>query len=154
METVLLSLHVVLTIVLIGPMTVAVSLFPRYARGAGADDETADRSAAVAAVLHRISRAYAVLGLSVPVAGLALASRMGVLGDTWVLASIAITVGGAALLAAVVLPDQRRAMTPPSAPDPAARRTEPRVWAPGVFALMWVVVVVLMVARPGSSTGI
>jgi hypothetical protein len=32
--------------------------------------------------------------------------------------------------------------------------TEQRAWAPGVFALLWVVVVVLMVARPGSTTGI
>jgi hypothetical protein len=148
-ETVLLSVHVVLAIVLIGPMTVAVSLFPRYARAASGD---VDSSASVAAVLHRISRAYAVLGLSVPVAGLALASRMGVLGDTWVVASLAITVAAAALLAAVVLPDQRRAMAAPR--PPGARRTEPRVWAPGVFALLWVIVVVLMVARPGSTTGI
>jgi hypothetical protein len=161
MATVLLSLHVVLAIVLIGPMTVAVSLFPRYARTAvgGADGpskETADRSAAVATVLHRTSRAYAVLGLSVPVAGVALAGRMGVLGDTWVLVSLAVTVGAAALLAAVVLPDQQHAMTVLHAQGPveATRRTGPRVWAPGVFALMWVVVVVLMVARPGSTTGV
>jgi uncharacterized membrane protein YdcZ (DUF606 family) len=79
---------------------------------------------------------------------LALASRMDVLGDTWVIVSLGFTVGAAVLLAAVVLPDQRRAMTLPSA------GTEPRAWAPGVFALLWVVVVVLMVARPGSTTGI
>lgn len=155
MATFLLSLHVVLAIVLIGPMTVAVSLFPRYARGGSGDAEATGRSAAVAAVLHRISRAYAVLGLSVPIAGLALASWMGVLGDAWVVASLVITVGAAALLAAVVLPDQHRAMAPPSRPDrPGAQRAEPRAWAPGAFALMWVVVVVLMVARPGSSTGV
>ena len=153
METVLLSVHVVLAIVLIGPMTVAVSLFPRYARAASVDadpppPDTADRSAAVAAVLHRISRAYAMLGLSVPIGGLALASWMDVLGDTWVIVSLGFTVGAAVLLAAVVLPDQRRAMTLPSV------GTEPRAWAPGVFALLWVVVVVLMVARPGSTTGI
>ena len=83
-----------------------------------------------------------------PIAGLALASWMDVLGDTWVIVSLGFTVGAAVLLAAVVLPDQRRAMTLPSA------GTEPRGWAPGVFALLWVVVVVLMVARPGSTTGI
>lgn len=59
---VLLSVHVLAAIIFIG--SVAVSLFPRYARTAlavsddpGADaDGTANRSAAVARVLHRISR--------------------------------------------------------------------------------------------------
>jgi hypothetical protein len=162
-ETVMLSLHVVGAIALIGPMTVAVNLFPRHARAArgigGPTHETAARSAAVASVLHGISRAYAVLGLSVPVAGLALAGRMGVVGDGWVVASLVITVGAAAILAAVVLPDQHRAMAalitehPPGRPA-STRLSGLRASAPAGFAVLWVIVVVLMVARPGATTGI
>lgn len=161
METFLLSLHVVGAIIFVGPMTVAVSLFPRYARAAMAvGDRTADRSAAVTGLLHRISRAYAVLGLSVPVVGLALAARMGVLGDPWVVGSLALTLAAAALLATVVLPGQHRAMAvldgpaPITPPGPVGRPPGCGAMAPGLFALTWVAVVVLMVARPGATTGL
>ena len=159
MGKVLLSLHVVAAIVFVGPVTVAVSLFPRYARLALAGDPGA---VAVVRLLHRISRVYAVLGLVVPVLGIALAVRLRVLGDVWLVVSIALTLLAALILAAVVLPGQRRAVdlldasTDPT-PDAAA------AWAAGagrlgmssgVFALLWVVVVVLMVVRPGSTTGV
>jgi hypothetical protein len=169
-DKVLLSVHVLAAIVFIGPVTVAVSLFPRYAREALADGDTGDddagrvalRSAAVAAVLHRISRMYAVLGLSVPVAGLALAVDMGVLGDAWLMASIAITAAAAAILVFAVLPAQNRAMAAMAAAGPdgeAARRTclaavGRMSGSAGMFALMWSIVVVLMVFRPGSTTGV
>jgi hypothetical protein len=178
----LLSAHVVAAIVLIGPVTVAVSLFPRYAaqalteasrglvgappdgRGAGGDGSTGGRSSSepVARLLHRISRVYSVLGIAVPVLGLALAVQMGVLGDAWLLTSIALTVAAAALLAAVVLPAQHRAMAlldaaPGDEPSAAVTRwvagAKRLGMSSGVFALLWVVVVVLMVVRPGSTTG-
>jgi hypothetical protein len=53
MTAVLLAVHVLAAIVFIGPVTVAASLFPRYAR---------QGEVGVARVLHRISRVYAVLG--------------------------------------------------------------------------------------------
>ena len=150
----LLSVHVVAAIVLVGPMTVAVSVFPRYARAALAPDGAP--AAALAGLLHRVSRGYAVLSLSVPVVGVALAGRMGVLGDPWVVVSFVLTIGAAALLALVVLPQQHRLLaavnrgrtsdTPPAGGMPSL--------APGLFALTWVAVVVLMVVRPGSTTGV
>ena len=161
----MLSVHVVAAIIFVGPLTVAVSLFPRYGRAALAPDDASspaarNRAAAVAGLLHRMSRSYAVLGLSVPVAGIALAGRMNVLGDLWVTTSLALTVAAAGLLAAVVLPDQRRIMTVLDAPESLGEGAVPRrqpgpgAVAPGLFAAMWVAVVVLMVARPGSTTGI
>jgi hypothetical protein len=147
----LLSLHVLASIVFIGPVTVAVSLFPRYAR---ADPGTAT---GVLVLLHRISRVYAVLGLSVPVLGVALASRLGVLGDAWLVVSIALTVAGALILALVILPGQNRVMAAIGTPPDAAQRapnTSRLAIASGVFSLLWAVVVVLMVVRPGSTTGV
>ena len=142
MTAFLLSIHVIAAIVFIGPVTVATSLFPRYAR---------EGNAPVVEVLHRISRVYAVLGVSVPVFGIATGAQLGVLGDPWLVVSLALTAGAAALLALVVLPGQARVV--------AGLRAEPVRPAPrlaaasGVFALTWAVVVVLMIVRPGSTTG-
>ena len=145
MEKLLLSLHDVAAVVLVGPVTAAVGAFPRCARTA----------AGLAGVLHRTTRAYAVLGLSVPVVGIALAGRMGVLRDAWVLASVALTVAAAALLAVVVLPEQTRVMGELAAGRAAGVDSVGlRAAGPALFALTWVAVVVLMVVRPGSTTGV
>jgi hypothetical protein len=170
----LLSAHVLAAIVFIGPVTVAVSLFPRYAAqalveasrrlvGAGPPAMSDGKSAEpVTRLLHRISRVYSVLGLAVPVLGLALAIRMRVLGDVWLLASIVLTVMAAVLLAAVVLPAQHRATAlldgePGDGTASAVERwlsgAKRLSMSSGVFALLWAVVVVLMVVRPGSTTG-
>jgi hypothetical protein len=159
-KEILLSLHVVAAIVLVGPMTVAVSVFPRYARTAldpgGAP--AADRAAALAGLLHRVSRGYAVLSLSVPVIGVALAGRMHVLGDPWVVVSLVLTIKAAVLLATVVLPQQHRLLVAVNRSRTSLPAASPfgrlHTVAPGLFALIWVAVVVLMVARPGSTTGV
>ncbi len=163
MGKLLLSLHVIAAIVFVGPVTVAVSLFPRYARlaltgdGAGGDP----RAVPVVRLLHRISRVYAVLGLSVPVLGIALAARLGVLTDAWVVVSMALTLAAVAVLAAAVLPAQQRALdlVDPTGRDgdAAARWTAGAgrlAMSSGIFSLLWAVVVVLMVVRPGSTTGV
>lgn len=185
MSKLLLSAHVLAAIVFIGPVTMAVSLFPRYAGQAlveasrrpvgagppamsdgeappGAVDDHRSSAEPVTRLLHRISRVYSVLGLAVPVLGLALAIRMRVLGDVWLLASIVLTVMAAVLLAAVVLPAQHRAMAlldgePGDGTASAVERwlsgAKRLSMSSGVFALLWAVVVVLMVVRPGSTTG-
>jgi hypothetical protein len=141
---VLLAVHVLAAIVFIGPVTVAASLFPRYAR---------QGEVGVARMLHRISRVYAVLGLAVPVFGIATAAQMGVLGDAWLLVSIALTLAAALLLAVEVLPGQARVMA--ALTGDAAPAVPPRPgMATGLFALIWAVVVVLMIVRPGSTTGV
>lgn len=168
MGKLLLSAHVLAAIIFIGPVTVAVSLFPRYARQALTESHAVDgRSASepVVRLLHRISRVYSVLGLAVPVLGLALAVQLDVLGDVWLLASTVLTVAAAILLAAVVLPAQHRAMAllEPGAGDGADTASAVERWvagakrlsmSSGIFALLWAAVVVLMVVRPGSTTGV
>ena len=134
----LLSLHVLAAIVAIGPVTVAASMFPSALRRG---DHGQMRT------LHRICRVYAVLGLAVPVLGLATASSLGVLGDTWLLVSIALTAVAAAMLGFAVLPGQAAALG--GAPAAPARLG----MVAGTFNILWAVVVVLMIVRPGSTTG-
>lgn len=158
----LLSVHVLAAILFIGPVTVSVSLFPRYATRALRADDAGD-SAAVVRLLHRISRVYAVLGAIVPVFGIATAVQMRVLTNGWLVASIVLTAGAAALLAFVVLPAQVQMVTAlpdisaePPAPTAGAdlRRVVTRMsMAAGLFGLLWTVVTILMIIRPGSTTG-
>ena len=171
MGKVLLSLHVLTGIIFVGPVTVAVSLFPRYARLA-ADGEQRTSARSVLTVLRRISTAYAVLGISVPVLGLGVALQLGVLTDAWLLVAIALTLVAAGVLVALVLPTQASMLevlddpaTPLAGPaDDAGAGVRVRErWVAstrrlasvsGIFALIWAVVVVLMVVRPGSTTGV
>jgi hypothetical protein len=138
---VLLSIHVLAAILAVGPVTVAASMFPAAARRGDAD---------ALRLLHRICTVYAVIGVAVPVFGLATASSLGVLGDAWLLTSIALTVAAAALLGLVVLPRQRRLVNGTAEAAATAGRLG---MLTGVFNLLWAVVVVLMIVRPGSTTG-
>lgn len=153
----LLSVHVLAAILAIGPIAVAVSLFPRHARRPMVDDQDPDgRPTEIAALLHRICRGYAVAGLTVPVFGLATGARLGILTDAWLIVSIALTAIAAALLVFVILPGQRRllAVTGGAAVDEGTRSTAARLtMLAGIFNLLWATVVVLMIVRPGSTTG-
>lgn len=158
MTKVLLSVHVLAVILVVGPVSVAASLFPRYAPRAAADGGP---PAGVAAVLHRTCRVYAVAGAAVPAFGIATGAQLGVLTDPWLIASVILTAVAAAMLALAVLPDQRRLLaTLPSGPGSAAAgavtgRVATRLAVrTGIFNLLWVIVVVLMIVRPGSTTGV
>lgn len=149
----LLSVHVLAAIVLIGPVTVAASLFPRYA---GAALRAESGALPVTLVLRRITRAYLVAGVAVPVFGLATAVQMGVLGDAWLIVSIVLTALAAAVLATVVIPAQTTLVNalPEAGGEEPWRGLLGRLrMGTGVFNLLWAVVVVLMIVRPGSSTG-
>ncbi|MFJ6696522.1 DUF2269 family protein [Streptomyces sp. NPDC091272] len=161
----LLSLHVLAAILAIGPITVAASMFPRYARPAAPGDGGAPgQDLRTAAFLHRICRVYATVGIAVPVLGIATGAAMGVLGDAWLMASIVLTGVAAGILLALVLPGQEELLETPLAgegatePDeseaPTRRRATARLaMTTGIFNLLWAAVVVLMVVRPGSTTG-
>ncbi|WKX71865.1 hypothetical protein [Streptomyces sp. XD-27] len=180
MTKVLLSVHIVAAILVVGSITVAASLFPRYAKQAVLGGEAAGggRAAGVAVFLHRICGAYAVAGVTVPVFGIATASELGVLTDAWLITSLVLTVIAAAILALTILPGQRRmlALTGEGDAEEGAagegtaeegtvakekRVTEAGLSAvaarlamsTGVFNILWTVVVVLMIFRPGSTTG-
>lgn len=169
----LLALHVLAAIVAVGPVTVAASMFPPGARRAIAAPGDPQALSSVR-LLHRICRVYAGVGLAVIVFGFATAASMGVLTDAWLITSIALTVAAAAVLIVLVLPGQETiladleaatatATTPAPAPAPATDLVteptqKPKVTAQlamytGIFNLLWATVTVLMIVRPGSTTG-
>jgi hypothetical protein len=144
MAKVLLAVHVLAAILVVGPVAVATSLF---ARAVSQQVETAG-------LWHRICRAYAV-GVVVPVFGIATGAQLGVLGDPWLLVSLLLTVAAGALLGVRILPAQRSLLGSAGerASTAVAARVRTLVVATGVFNLLWAVVVVLMIVRPGSTTG-
>ncbi|QQM46983.1 protease [Streptomyces liliifuscus] len=181
-----LVLHVLAAIVAVGPVTVAASMFPPGARRALADPGD-QRAAETLRLLHRICRVYAGLGIAVPVFGFATAMSMGVLGDAWLIASMALTGVAAAVLLALVLPRQEElleAVEAAAGADTTAEATgaggaagaggttetttgtttsigvaaNPRATVrlamfTGIFNLLWATVTILMIVRPGSTTG-
>ncbi|MBF6353168.1 hypothetical protein IU449_01145 [Nocardia higoensis] len=166
----LLSVHVLAAILSIGPVAVVASMYPPAVRAAHRDPDDA-RKVAIVGVLHRISRVYAVVGVFVPVFGFATGASLGVLGDAWLVVSMILTAVAAVLLMGVILPAQEAALAtigasrPVSVPaagapeaagvasSPLERLTARLGMATGMFNLLWVIVVVLMIYRPGSTTG-
>ncbi|WP_231158507.1 hypothetical protein [Streptomyces sp. CNZ748] len=156
MTKLLLSLHVLAAIVAVGPVTVAASMFPPAVRRALPADGTgpAPRAAGTVELLHRICRVYAGLGILVPVFGFATALAMGVLGDAWLVASVTLTAVAAGVLLALVLPRQEELVGQVAERTPVDRRSTVQLaMFTGVFNLLWATVTVLMIVRPGSSTG-
>lgn len=161
MTAALLAVHVLAAVVMVGPITVAASTFPRYARAAGtpsADPVQRQAARASAAAMYQISRTYAVLSVAVPVFGIATAVALDVLTQSWVLVSMLLTVVAGLLLALAVVPLQRRVLGRVTAPtaeaDPVSRSIARLAALTGTFNLIWVLVVVLMIVRPGSTTGV
>ncbi|HUQ54538.1 hypothetical protein [Lentzea sp.] len=134
MSKLFLSLHVLAAIIAIGPVTVAASMFPKAVRDGGNPE-----------LLHRICRVYALIGISVPVFGFATAGVMGVTGHPWVVVSIALTTAAAFVLALKVIPGQEKALK--------TKDIQHLAMYTGVFNLLWATVTVLMILRPGSTTG-
>ncbi|MFG3320874.1 hypothetical protein ACGF3J_22780 [Streptomyces sp. NPDC048171] len=162
MTKILLSLHVLAAIIAVGPVTVAASMYPAAVRkvpvaqpaGAGAGEADGPGDVSTVRLLHRICRVYAGLGIAVPVLGFATAAAMGVLGDAWLIASITLTAAAAGLLIAFVLPRQEELLEDLAGRRPVEHaRTARLAMFTGLFNLLWATVTVLMIVRPGSTTG-
>lgn len=156
MTKLLLSLHVLAAIIAVGPVTVAASMFPPAVRRAAPaeGDGPAEQAVTTVALLHRICRVYARVGVLVPVLGLATALAMGVLGDGWLTASITLTAVAAGILLAFVLPRQDELLGQLTGHRPVDRQgTAQLAMFTGVFNLLWATVTILMIVRPGSTTG-
>lgn len=147
MSKFLLSVHVLAAVLAVGPVAVAASMFPAAVRKGDVK---------VVTVLHRICRVYAYAAIAVPVFGFGVAGTMHVMGDPWLLTSIGLTAVAAAVLALLVLPRQKRLLaelTGESTSDTLGSRAARLAMVTGVFNLLWAAVTVLMIVRPGSSTG-
>lgn len=152
MNAVLLSVHVLAAVLAVGPVCVAASMVPAEARRAV---EAGPEGAGRLPVLIRICRTYALVGIAVPVFGLATASSMGVLTDAWVLVSIVLTLVAAGLLGLRILPQQRALLDTVGTDRARVGELAGRLaGATGMFNLLWATVTVLMIVRPGSSTGV
>jgi cadmium resistance protein CadD (predicted permease) len=136
MRNLLLFAHVVTAIVLIGPTTLATSVFARAA-------EEGDRGAMAAG--HRTSRAYGTASVVVAGIGLAMAARNNVLDQLWISSALGLFAVALGLLFAVHLPAQRRAMGDDGADPALLGRLRASA---GGYALTWVAIVWLMVAKP------
>ncbi|WP_113698808.1 hypothetical protein [Nonomuraea lactucae] len=171
-----LSLHVLAAVVAIGPVTVAASMFPKALRRAHSEPG-APEPLTTLRMLHRVCRVYAGFGLAVPVFGFATASSLGVLGSAWLITSIVLTAVAAGVLALLILPIQEESLTTAEAsgtgspvpgdgalvreagsPEPASgtgsRAPGRLAMLTGVFNLLWATVTILMIIRPGSTTGV
>ncbi|MER5623526.1 hypothetical protein ABT061_21070 [Streptosporangium sp. NPDC002544] len=162
MEDVLLSVHVLASIVFVGGSAVATSLFSRYApvaasvavspavAGASVNprpETSGDRNRAVAVALHRITRGYGVFGIVVPVVGIALAVTQGRMGEIWINISMVLTAAAGGLLALRICPEQREALANPD----DGKRLRTLSMLAGIYNLLWAIVVVLMIVRPGAQ---
>ncbi|MEV7212565.1 hypothetical protein AB0O31_05690 [Kitasatospora cineracea] len=156
----LLSLHLLVVALCIGPVAVAVSMFPRKAKAALAGGPEQAAAQTSVRLLHRISNVYALIGLAVPVLGIGTAQVMHVLGNAWLVTSIVLTTIAAGVLLLFVLPGQQATVDALDATEDkdaetarAAGKLKLLPMTAGVFNLLWAVVLVLMVIRPGSSNG-
>jgi uncharacterized membrane protein len=136
----LLFLHIAAAVLFLGPTTMATSRFARHAT-------RRERAEAVAA--SRTSRAYGTASIVVPALGFVLASRIRAFDQLWVIASIGLFVVGAVLLGLVHLPAQRAAIDQLDRDRPPTSGVVARLRASaGLYALSWVGIVWLMVAKP------
>ena len=148
MENTLLAVHVLAGILFVGPVAVTTSFFPRFApRSVGAEGESGHAGVAVARLLHRITRTYGVLALVVPLVGLALAAVQGRLGEIWITLAMVLTAVAGGLLALRIVPAQRDALLEPL----DARGQRVMRMLTGIFNILWAIVVVLMIVRPGAE---
>jgi hypothetical protein len=156
LTSLLISVHVVAGLLFLGPVTVAGSLFPRYARQALEQLPAREQPYGAVRLLHRITTGYAVAAITVPVFGLSIAGQEHVFGQAWLQAAIGLVAAAAALLGLVVLPAQRKVITEleraqggsPVAPGSLLARLSA---ATGLFSLAWVSVAVLMITKPGGT---
>lgn len=136
--------HVGAAIVFVGTVTMATARFPRAALAA------AEEGPGAAAEHHRVTIAYGSSALVVPVLGLALAQQSERLDEAWVQLSLGLVTVAGLLLAAVIVPEQRRIVARlggEGAPLAGADLGRLRA-ASGSLSLLWVAALVLMVVQP------
>jgi hypothetical protein len=150
---VVLVIHILAVVLFVGPSAVAASMFPGFVPLAVGEKppvrglKRPQRSGAVAAVLHRISRTYGLLALIVPVAGIALAVTWNKFGEAWLITAMILTVIAGVLFAVRIVPLQANLLESP----PTRRRLSALAGTVGIFNLLWVATLVLMVLQPGGK---
>jgi uncharacterized membrane protein len=154
MNKTFLTLHILAAILTVGPVTVAASMFRPLARRMLTAEAPEPGGLQV---LHRITRGYAWASIAVPLFGFAVAGSMHVMGETWIIVSIALTFVAAAVLAFLVVPAQSAVLTgadaAPEVRSGLVSKAKLLSMTSGIFGLLWLVVLVLMVVKPGHHRG-
>lgn len=154
MTTFFIFLHVAAAILLLGPVVVSTSMFPRQAAESRAGGEEATGRASV---LHRITTTYGMLSLLVPLLG---AVVLAFDWDTyksnfWFHTAIVLSVIAWGILLAMVIPQQRKMMGSLGALEPAdadpsdvtgnfEKSKAQAAAGAGIFNLLWFLVLILM----------
>jgi uncharacterized membrane protein len=143
-ETFVTFLHVAAAIVLIGPLVVVTMASPRAIR-------SGDAGLAVLRWLHRTTRVYGLLSIVVFLLGLWLVpvAKVG-WGEFWLSSSMTLYVVALALLFGLVERDQRTAIRHLEAGESSDVKAGRIAGVAGAVSLIWVVIVLLMVWRPGQ----
>jgi hypothetical protein len=143
----LLAIHLVLAVFAIGPLVHAATTAGRgIRRGDGA----------ATAAASRVLRIYAYASVLVVIAGFGLMSqkrrghRLGEFGDTWIWLSLLLWLVAVGLVLGVIVPTLDRATRKIAGQESVVALTARVAAAGGVVGLLFVVVVVLMVYRPGG----
>jgi hypothetical protein len=154
MNKIFLTLHILAAIVCVGPVTVAASMFPPIARRMLTAEAPQPGGLEV---LHRITRVYAWASLAVPFFGFAVAGGMHVMDEAWLIVSIVLTLVAALWLAFLVVPAQSAVLAVADGTAEARSGLLPKAkllsMTSGIFGLLWLVVLVLMVVKPGHTRG-
>lgn len=154
MTTFLIFLHVVAAILLLGPVVVSTSMFPRQVAESRAGGEEATGRASV---LYRITKTYGMLSLLVPLlGGCVLAFDWETYkANYWFHTAIVLSVIAWAILLGMVIPQQRKMMgtlgaLPAADADPADvtnnfEKSKAKATAgAGIFNLLWMLTLILM----------
>jgi hypothetical protein len=115
-DRLVLWLHVGFAIFTIGPVTVAIMSTPRYIR---------KRDVAIVKYLYRTTRLFAVISLTVLIAGLVLANQLHDFSKWWLSVSLTLFVVAIALLV-LIMRDQHRAIAALEEADEAAADADAR----------------------------
>lgn len=143
--TLVLVLHVAFAIFLIGPLTVATSLSPRYIK-------EGREGLPVLRFLHRITRLYGLGSIVVFLFGLWLVAGKDNISfnQFWVSASMTLFIVALALTFAIVHRDQTRAVSRLESGEVAPVQAGRIRATSAAVALMWLVILGLMFYRPGG----
>jgi uncharacterized membrane protein len=143
----LLAAHLVLAVFAVGPLVHAATTAGRGVR-------TGDGAATASA--SRMLRIYSYVSVLVVVAGLGLMSQkrngqtLGEFGDTWVWLSLVLWLVAVGLVLGVAVPTLDKATEQIAAEESVVSLTARVAASGGLVGILFLVIVVLMVYRPGG----
>jgi hypothetical protein len=138
-DKLLLWCHIAAVMFLLGPLTIAAASSPRFIR-------TGD--VAVLRYLNRTTRFFGIGSLLVLLFGLGIAHKN--ISKPWLSVSMTLFVVGLGMLVFIVEPDQRKAIRNIEESKPADVFRGRIVAMSSIAGILWLVVLALMVWRPGG----